>query len=92
MLRSTFSYAILVQKDPCLSLLSPLCTGLEERRATQGKKTPSTPENRPMLHPHAAGIDGGAEEPWGGVPADRDAHPVQQWSALTCDLPRLADC
>jgi transposase len=43
-----------------------------------------------MLHPHAAGIDVGAEEHWVCVPAEREAHPVQQLSACTCDLHRLA--
>ena len=59
--------------------------------AKKGKKNPSTPENRPMLHPHAAGIDGSAEEHGGCVPAERDAQPVQTLSAFPCDLPRLAD-
>ena len=45
----------------------------------------------PILHPHAAGIDVGAEEHWVCVPADRDAQPIQKFSAFTCDLPRLAD-
>ncbi len=59
--------------------------------AKKGKKNPSTPENLPILHPHAAGIDVGAEEHWVCVPADRDAQPVQKFSAFTCDLHRLAD-
>ena len=59
--------------------------------ATKGKKHPSPPENMPMLHPHAAGLDGGAAEHWVGVPADRDAQPIQQWSALPWDVHRLAD-
>ena len=80
-----------MQKAPCLSLLAPLCTGLEERLAKKGKKTKPIPENMLIIHPHAAGIDVGAAEPWGGVPADRAAQPVQTLSAFTCDLPRLAD-
>jgi transposase len=59
--------------------------------AKKGKKNPSTPENMPILHPHAAGIDVGAEEHWVCVPADRDAQPVQTLSAFPCDLHRLAD-
>lgn len=35
--------------------------------ATKGKKNKPTPENMPMLPPHAAGIDVGAEEHWVGV-------------------------
>src|SRR5467141_1198533 len=57
----------------------------------KGKKSTPSPENMPILHPHAAGIDVGAEEHWVGVPADRDAQPVQKLSAFTCDLHRLAD-
>ena len=59
--------------------------------AKKGKKNTPSPENMPILHPHAAGSDVGAEEHWGGVPADRDAQPVQPFSAFTCDLHRLAD-
>jgi transposase len=72
-------------------LLFPLSAGLEERMAKKGKKNTPTLENRPLIHPHAAGIDVGAEEHWVCVPADRDAQPVQKFSAFTCDLHRLAD-
>jgi transposase len=59
--------------------------------AKKGKKNKPTPENLPILHPHAAGIDVGAEEHWVCVPADRDAQPIQTLSAFPCDLHRLAD-
>jgi len=59
--------------------------------AKKGKKNKSTPDNLPILHPHAAGIDVGAEEHWVCVPADRDAQPIQTLSAFPCDLHRLAD-
>ena len=59
--------------------------------AKKGKKNPSTPEHMPILHPHAAGIDVGAEEHWVCVPAGREAQPVQKFSAFPCDLHRLAD-
>src|SRR3989442_493022 len=59
--------------------------------AHKGKKTKSTPEDMPLVHPHAAGIDVGAEEHWVCVPADRDVQPIQKFSAFTCDLYRLAD-
>lgn len=59
--------------------------------AKKSKKTKPTPEHMPIIHPHAAGIDVGAEEHWGGVPADREAQSVQKFSAFTCDLHRLAD-
>ena len=54
--------------------------------AKKGKKNTPTLENMPLIHPHAAGIDVGAEEHWVCVPADRDAQPVQKFSAFTCDL------
>ena len=82
----------LLQEYPCAEgfLAFPLDTGLEAHRAKKGKKHPPAPENMPLIPPHAAGIAGGAEAPWVGVPAARDAQPVQTLSALTGDLPRLA--
>jgi len=59
--------------------------------AKKGKKTKPMPDNMLIIHPHAAGIDVGAEEHWVCVPADRDAQPGQKFSAFTCDLHRLAD-
>src|SRR4029453_6716160 len=59
--------------------------------AKKGKKNKPTPENLPIIHPHAAGIDVGAEEHWVCVPADRDAQPIQKLTAFTCALHRLAD-
>lgn len=59
--------------------------------AKKGKKNTSPPENMPIIHPHAAGIDVGAEEHWVCVPTDRDAQPIQKFSAFTGDLHRLAD-
>src|SRR6266702_3475447 len=59
--------------------------------AHTGKKTKPTPEGMPLGHPHAAGIDVGADEHWVCVPADRDVQPIQQLSAFPCALYRLAD-
>jgi transposase len=59
--------------------------------AQKGKKHTHTLENMPIVHPHAAGINVGAEAHWVWVPADRDAQPVQKCSAFTCDVHRLAD-
>ena len=59
--------------------------------AKKSKKHKPTPEQMPIIHPHAAGIDVGAEEHWVCVPADRDAQPIQKFRAFTCDLHRLAD-
>ena len=58
------------------------------KKSTQNKPLP---EDMPILHPHAAGIDVGAEEHWVCVPAGREAQPLQKFSACTCDLHRLAD-
>lgn len=59
--------------------------------AKKSKKYKPTPDPMPIIHPHAAGIDVGAEEHWVCVPADRDAQPIQKLSAFTCDWHRLAD-
>ena len=59
--------------------------------AKKSKKNKPTPETMPIIHPHAAGIAVGAEAHWVCVPADRDAQPIQKFSAFPCDLHRLAD-
>lgn len=43
-----------------------------------------------VVHPHAAGIDIGAEEHYVAVPADADPQPVRRFGAFTADLERLA--
>ncbi len=58
------------------------------RRASQSQKLPASLKH---VHLNAAGIDIGAECHYVAVPADRDAHPVQTFSAVTPDLYRLAD-
>ena len=45
----------------------------------------------PLVPPHAAGLDVGAEAHGGCVPADRDVPPLQQCSACTCAVYRLAN-
>ena len=67
----------------------PLCMSLTYevwRNVWHSKKNEHTLEPMPVVHPHAAGIDGGAEEHWVCIPADRDAQPIQRFSAVTCDL------
>jgi transposase len=59
--------------------------------AKKSKKPQPTPEHMPIIPPPAAGIDVGAAEHGGGVPADRDAQPLQPLSAFPCDVHRLAD-
>jgi transposase len=45
----------------------------------------------PVLQPHAAGVDIGAEEVFVAVPADCDAEPVRHFGTFTRDLYDLAD-
>ena len=44
----------------------------------------------PQLTPDAAGLDMGAEEIWGWVPAGRDPQPVRAFGTFTPDLHALA--
>ena len=45
----------------------------------------------PIMRPHAAGMDIGAEEIYVAVPSDRDDQPVRCFGTFTCDLHALAD-
>jgi hypothetical protein len=45
----------------------------------------------PILQPHAAGVDIGADEIYVAVPADRDPQPVRRFGTFTPDLHELAD-
>jgi hypothetical protein len=45
----------------------------------------------PAIHPHAAGIDIGADEIVVAVPADRDPQPVRVFRTFTLDLHTLVD-
>jgi len=58
--------------------------------ANKGTQHPPALAHMPIIHPQAAGIHVGAEEPWGG-PAARATPPVQTCSAFPCALYRLAD-
>jgi transposase len=48
-------------------------------------------EDRPVLEPHAAGIDIGARELFVAVPAGREENPVRVFATFTEDLERLVD-
>jgi transposase len=48
-------------------------------------------EDRPVLEPHAAGIDIGAREIFVAVPPDREENPVRVFATFTEDLEQLAD-
>ncbi len=42
-----------------------------------------------IIHPNAGGIDVGNESHFAGVPAERDAQPVQEFGSWTADLHRM---
>ena len=42
------------------------------------------------IHPHAAGIDIGAESHWVSVPPERDSKPVREFGCFTGELHALA--
>lgn len=44
-----------------------------------------------QLHPHAAGVDIGAQEMYVAVPPDSDPEPVRVFATFTADLHQLAD-
>ena len=45
----------------------------------------------PIMRPHAAGMDIGAEEIYVAVPSDHSEEPVRYFSTFTCELHALAD-
>lgn len=45
-----------------------------------------------VIHPHAAGVDIGAEFHVVAVPPDADAEPVRTFQSFTGDLHRMSDC
>ena len=55
------------------------------------KKKGNRERQRPIMRPHAAGMDIGAEEIYVAVPADHDEQPVRCFTTFTCDLHALAD-
>lgn len=48
-------------------------------------------EELKIVHPHAAGLDIGAEEIWASVPVSSTAEPVRVFGPFTADLHALAD-
>jgi transposase len=66
-----------------------------ERKAKRGSRKRRTRKrpalaDRPVLEPHAAGIDIGAREIFVAVPPDRDKHPVRIFDTFTADRNALA--
>ena len=56
-----------------------------------GKKREKRDRRIPIMRPHAAGMDIGAEEIFVAVPDDHDLEPVRCFSTFTSDLYALAD-
>jgi transposase len=56
-----------------------------------GNKKERRNRQMPIMRPHAAGMDIGAEEIYVAVPSDHDEQPVRCFSTFTCDLHALAD-
>jgi transposase len=59
--------------------------------ATNVSKKRRSEHQLPILQPHAAGVDIGADEIYVAVPADRDPQPVRRFGTFTPDLHELAD-
>jgi transposase len=59
----------------------------QQRRSPRAAVVPKLRRHNPA----AAGLDIGAEEIWGCVPADRDAQPVRAFGTFTPDLHAVAD-
>lgn len=58
---------------------------------TRGRKKGLCHDDRPVIEPHAAGIDIGAREMYVAIPPDRDTEPVRVFLTFTADLEALAD-
>jgi transposase len=54
------------------------------------RPTPPRPDARPLVNPHAAGVEIGREELWACVPEDRAPQPVPSCGTFTPDLSTLA--
>ncbi len=55
------------------------------RRSSRRRPRPQ-PQQRPLVEPHAAGIDVGARQMYVAIPPDRDQEPVRVFSTFTQDL------
>jgi len=55
------------------------------------KKKEKRGRQMPIMRPHSAGMDIGAEEIYVAVPCDHDEQPVRCFSTFTCDLHALAE-
>lgn len=55
------------------------------------KKKGNLRRQMPIMRPHAAGMDIGAEEIYVAVPSDHSEEPVRYFSTFTCELHALAD-
>src|ERR1700760_780923 len=65
--------------------------GQTNRRKSPSRKKGLCHDDRPVVEPHAAGIDIGAREMYVAIPPDRDTEPVRVFLTFTADLEALAD-
>jgi Transposase IS116/IS110/IS902 family./Transposase. len=56
-----------------------------------GSKKQRRDRQMPIMRPHAAGMDIGAEEIYVAVPGDHDDQPIRSFGTFTCELHALAD-
>ena len=75
------------------SLLSiaPRAVSSEIREEDMAEKSVKRDRRMPIMRPHAAGMDIGAEEIYVAIPSDHDDEPVRCFGTFTCDLRALAD-
>jgi transposase len=64
---------------------------MSRKRKTKRSGRVNRSETLPILNPHAAGMDIGADEIYVAVPADRDEQPVQCFGTFTGELDRLSE-
>lgn len=61
------------------------------RRSSSRRRPGLSAAARPLVEPHAAGIDVGARQMYVAIPPDRDQEPVRVFATFTQDLEALAD-
>jgi len=61
------------------------------RRAGSRRRPELSAAARPLVEPHAAGIDVGARQMYVAIPPDHDEEPVRVFATFTQDLEALAD-
>jgi hypothetical protein len=83
-------YAMVKRKKSTFERLSRGRLNRAQRRDLSRRVAAGDP-GLSIVHPNAGGIDVGNESHFVAVPADRDAHPVQEFGCWTADLKRMAE-